>query len=231
MSAIRRFAFAVVLIVIATSSTSLAQVQHRPVGDFLAAQTMPPVWWVDPAVERWIQGQIDYAGYHNNWLIANGHPGLGTEFSGDITETSRSDGRTQVHLVLRGKNVFMRANYVEDFSRVFGYGPGEIVGGGWPAALGEFVMTLNFINNQGLGGEMPELRQLVYSQVPGLELNSLLLNGMAHGPLRDGFGVPDGTPGSLHIVQRVLFSSGTAVPAQDYAPVELVRVDVLARQP
>jgi hypothetical protein len=230
MSDIRRLVFAIVLFVV-VSTTLLAQVQHRPIGDFLAAQTMPPVWWVDPAAEHWIQGQIDYAGYENNWLIANGHPGLGTEFSGDMTETLLPDGRTQVHLVLRGTNVFMRANYNEDFTTVFGYGPVEIVNGDWPAAVGEFVMTLDFINNQGLGGSMPEIRQLVYRQVEGLELQSLLLNGRALGPLREGYGVPNGTPGSLHIVQRVLFSSGKAVPAKDYAPAELVRVGILERQP
>lgn len=224
-----------VLIALALVSTlSFGQVQqHRPIQDFLNAQTTPSLWWVNSANPQF-QAQVDYAGYFSKYLIDNGGPNLGTQLNGDIIEKLLPDGRTRVSIVIQGKSIFMRARLVSEdpyYPHVFGYGPGEIISGGWPAATGHCTFTIEFINNKAIGGDLPDLRQLSYTPEPGQELVSILVNGYAQGPLRSAFGVPEGTRGYLHVMQRGLLKTGQGIPGQDTYPVEQVRVGVLGSQP
>jgi len=207
-------------------TAALAQVNHRPIEDFTNAQVNIG-GWINGNNVLYI-GYIDVGGVANKYMVDNncGQPDWGTTFSGDITEKALADGRTQVHIVLHGKNAFMRAALYVDNTPVLGYGRAAVCAGFTPV-LGEFLLTLDFINNQGLGGPLPDLWQL--GKEPGQVLQASLVNGTAQGPLSFFPGVPAGTPGFMHVVQRGPYVRGKGVPGHDYYPAELVDVKALGK--
>ena len=223
----RKFATKVILILFLIGSTAaLAQVNHRPIEDFTSAQVNIFGW--DNSNHPLFVGIIDLGGVLNRYLVDNncGQPDLGTTFSGDITETALPDGTTQVSIVLHGKNAFMRATLEADGTPVLGYTRAEVCAGATPV-LGDFLLTVDFINNQGLGGPLPDFYEI--GNEPGQVFQGMLLNGTAQGPLRFFFGVPAGTPGFMHVVQNGPYVRGKGVPGQDYYPAELVDVKALGK--
>jgi hypothetical protein len=214
----------VILILFLIGSTvALAQVNHRPVEDFTSAQVTITTW--NNSNNPMFVGAIDFGGIVNQFLVANncGQPDLGTTFSGDIIETALPDGRTQVHVVLHGKNAFMRAFLEADGTPVLGYTRFEVCGGATPM-LGNFLLTVDFINNQGLGGPLPDLFELLGAPEPGQLFQGILVDATAQGPLRFLPGVQPGTPGFMHVLQRGPYVRGKGVPGHDYFPAELVNV-------
>jgi hypothetical protein len=220
----RHFATKVTLILFLIGPTvALAKVNHRPVEDFTSAQ-VNVIGWINSNNPLFV-GVIDFGGVINRFLVANncGQPDLGTTFSGDIIETALPDGTTQVHLVLHGKNAFMRAFLESDGTPVLGYTRAEVCGGAMPT-LGEFLLTVDFINNQGLGGPLPDLLNLLFAPEPGQVFQGILVNATVQGPLRFLPGVQAGTPGFMHVLQRGPYVRGKGVPGHDYFPAELVNV-------
>ena len=217
-----------VLGVMLCCTAALAQVNHRPIEDFTNAQ-VNIMGWVNGNNPLFF-GVIDFGGVINRYLADpknNCKPtDLGTTFSGDITEKALPDGTTQVSIVLHGKNAFMRADLLLDFTHVLGYTRSEVCAGATPV-LGEFMLTLKFINNAGLGGPLPDLWQL--GKESGQVLQASLVNGTAQGPLRFFFDVPAGTPGFMHVVQLLPYVRGKGVPGKDYFPAELVDVKALGK--
>ena len=205
------------------STVALAQVNHRPVEDFTSAQVNVTGW--DNRNNPMFVGVIDLGGVVNRFLVANncGQPDLGTTFSGDVIETALPDGRTQVHVVLHGKNAFMRAFLEADGTAVLGYTRSEVCGGATPT-LGEFLLAVDFINNQGLGGPLPDLFDILLAPEPGQLFQGILVNATAQGPLRFFPGLQPGTPGFMHVLQRGPYVRGKGVPGQDTFPAELVDV-------
>jgi len=214
--------FSLILFLIG-STVVLAQVNHRPVEDFTNAQVNVTGW--DNSNNPMFVGVIDVGGVVNRFLVANncGQPDLGTTFSGNITETALSDGRTQVHVVLHGMNAFMRAFLESDGTPVLGYTRSEVCGGA-TSTLGEFLLTVDFINNQGVGGPLPDLFDILLAPEPGQLFQGILVNATAQGPLRFLPGVQPGTAGFMHVVQRGPYVRGKGVPGHDTFPAELVDV-------
>lgn len=221
----RHFATRVILILFLIGSTvALAQVSHRPVADFTSAQVNVTAW--NNSNNPLFIGVIDVGGVVNRFLVANncGQPDFGTTFSGDIIETALPDGTTQVHVVLHGRNAFMRAFLESDGTPVLGYTRFEVCFAGATPVLGDFLLTVDFINNQGVGGPLPDLINLLSAPEPGQVFQGILVNAAAQGPLRFLPGVPPGTPGFMKVLQRGPFVRGKGVPGHDYFPAELVNV-------
>lgn len=103
--------------------------------------------------------------------------------------------------MLHGKNAFMRAFLEADGPPVLGYTRSEVCGGAAPT-LGDFLLTVDFINNQGLGGPLPDLIEMLTAPEPGQVFQGVLVNATAQGPLRFLPGVQPGTPGFMHVLQR-----------------------------
>ena len=225
----RKFATKVILILFLIGSTAaLAKVNHRPIEDFTSAQ-VNIFGWINGNNPLFV-GIIDFGGVINRYLADPKNQckpnDFGTTFSGDITEKALPDGTTHVSIVLHGKNAFMRASLYADSTPVLGYTRAEVCAGATPV-LGAFLLTVDFINNQGPGGPLPDFYEIGLE--PGQVFQAMLLNGTAQGPLRFFFGVPAGTPGFMHVVQNGPYVRGKGVPGQDYYPAELVDVKALGK--
>jgi hypothetical protein len=206
---------AMVLVTFA-ASTSFAATQ-RPIQQFVAAQTSQ-FFWFDPETGNSIF--LDYAGRTNSQFQL----GLGTTTDGTITERALPDGRARVHVVLHTRNAFTTGGFNFSSTGVFGHTVGQVLLGA-DAALGDSVMTVDFINTAP-GAAMPNIIQLTFNPQPGQVLEKLLFVVNATGTLRAAFGVPDGTPGSAHTTQRGLFTvPGEGIPADRY-PTEKVEFSV-----
>lgn len=213
-----------------TANTAIAQPTHRPVQDFLDTQTSTS-FWTDPAFTPIRIAVVDYAGLQNAYLEMNGY-GLGTKFTGDITERRLDDGRTYVHIVLQGANVFMRGLVAATPSTpsvpLLGYIPPDVVAGLGQAGVGDMLFVLDFKTEAPPGSPLPDFF-LIGSEGTGTEMVSYMMNARGTGPLRSGFGVAEGTPGAIEVNQRGLFTTGKGIPGQDYAPVEHVIIKEIGK--
>ena len=74
---------------------------------------------------------------------------------------------------------------------------------------------------------MPDFMQLVYCPAPGQGLRRIRVSASAEGPLREAFGVPDGTPGRLTVSETALFQTPFMGAVGDAFPVEHVNLKVV----
>ena len=174
--------------VIGTDAAANAPTQQRPIEDFVMAQgTFFPgefLIWTDPAAGLFTA--IDYAG-----LL--GFLGLGTEFSGSVTERALPDGRAMVHVRLHTTNAF---SFGVDFiagAVVFGNDPGAVIMGAEPG-LGSSHLHVRFTNTAP-GDPLPDLIQLLLDPAQGQALLYSQFVANAEGPLGDG------SAGCLHTTQ------------------------------
>jgi hypothetical protein len=204
------------VVVTFAAATSFAATQ-RPIQQFVAAQTSQ-LFWFDPETGHSIF--TDYSGRNNSQFQL----GLGTTTDGTITERSLPDGRARVHVVLHTRSALTTGGFNFNAAGVFGHSVGQVLGGA-DAALGDSLLTVDFINTAP-GAAMPNLISLIFNPQPGQVVEKLLFVVNADGTLRAAFGVPDGTPGSAHTTQRGLFTvPGEGIPA-DRFPSERVEFRV-----
>lgn len=156
---------------------------------------------------------VDYAGVANAWLVANGHASLGTQVTGTITERRLTNGTAEVRVNLFTTKALA---FVETCvpSPTAGPCPGEPPGiplfgytatdvlAGAPAALADSFLQFVFINPSP-GAPLPDLVQLT-NTAAFANIRLLSFRSNATGPLRSGFGVPNGTPGRSGIIQTGL---------------------------
>jgi hypothetical protein len=190
-----------------------------PVANFLG--------WSDPAKGRLMS--VDYAGLADYY--ANG--AFGTETTGTVTERPLKDGRAEIHVLLRTENALMWV--VDDGPPLtwnfngpllFGHRAPEVLAGGVEPALGTSFLQVRFINTAP-GAPLPDLIQLFYAWEEGQEPLFLATNARAEGPLRELFGVPEGTPGRAGVVQTGLFIPPAQGPGWDAFPAERIELQVV----
>lgn len=220
--AARRFAIFIFVLLILGTTAVWGQVTHRPVMDFVNAQVTTGAW-INSATPNFA-GVVDYGGVAQRWMMDTCGIDIGAAYTGDITETAMGPGKTQVHVVLHGKNVFMRAFLWADGTPVLGYTKAEVCYQGATPMLGDVTLTADFINNQDPGGPLPDA--LLLSNDPAVlpYMQSVLLNATGQAPVRFLFETPVGTPAFLRVLQRGVFPQGKGVPAKDYFPAEVVMV-------
>ncbi len=89
--------------------------------------------------------------------------------------------------------------------------------------------------NTAPGAPLPDLEQLFFDPHPGQELPSFLsFRSQADGELRAAFGVPDGTPGRVEVVQTGLFfaaskANSTSRVALDAFPAESINLNIVGK--
>jgi hypothetical protein len=218
----------------------------RPISDFIEQQGtycindgsggcflfVPPVenfiGWNDPANNR--SASVDYAGLANKYLTTNGYIDLDTSFSGTIIELPLKDGRAEVKIVLHTKNALTWVIEGEDYANgplLFGYRPTDVQAGATPV-LADITFKVVFINTAP-GAPLPDLIQLVVAPEDGQELRFIAMRAQAAGPLREAFGVQDGTPGRATIIQTGLFMTPFMGAVSDGFPVDRIDLKVVGK--
>jgi hypothetical protein len=234
---------------------------QRPIEDFVDTQGtfcigdpsdcflfVPPIenflGQSDPA--NHLLSSVDYAGLADEWIIgeSGGAISFGTTFSGTVTEKPLADGRAKVHVVLHTRNALTwvtectdpEGDICFDFTRPlwFGARADEVLDEGATPALGHITMIIEFINAEP-GDPLPDLLQLLIAPEAGQEGPRIsLTRARASGPLREAFGVADGTPGRFNTTQNGLFQDecgedgcGPGGATVDGFPVERISLRVV----
>jgi hypothetical protein len=180
--------------------------------------------WTDP--KGLFFALVDYAGLSDTLVGGT----FGTTLDGSVTEVPLADGRARVSVTLHTRNALAWAS---DFSggfpgtTVFGYRLDEVIAGAKPS-LGESLLKMTF-KNPAPGASLPDVIQLNFCPAPGQELEVYSFHARADGTLRAAFGVPEGTPGRLEVVQSGLIGvAGVANPnsrvAFDAYPAEKITI-------
>ena len=238
----RRFGlFALFLIV--TAAPAGAQTIERSLDEFLAAQGtyclddggggcllfVPPLQnffgWSQPAINRC--AAVDYAGIANNWLRSHGRD-LGTRIDGKVMERSLGNGQAEITALLHTSNALAWAiDQCADFSApnlIFGARAPDVLAG-TPASLGESFMKVVILTRPG--APLPDLLQVAFAPEPGQAITFMSTAVQSDGRLRAAFGVPEGTPGRLTIVQTGLFMTPFMGAVGDGFPAEYVTLKVV----
>lgn len=233
--------------VLALALSSNAQVLTRPISDFLQNQGtfVPPpgsgctpyngqclffppvrnyVGWTSSARA----GLVDYVGLANQYLVQDSHGqiDLHTEVQGLITESRvRGETRALVDVYLVAHNALAFGFPAADFAipPSFGYLATE-VRTGRRAATADVYVHVSFLNPGGVGAPLPDLVQLLVFTDPSQLLISYEFAAISEGDLRGPSGFPEGTPGTMKIVQtgHITGSGGFVYPIE--------RVDIAPKQ-
>jgi len=186
----------------------------RPISDFVTQQGtfclddgmggcflfVPPApnigGWVDITAARFVL--VDYAGVVNAF-----YGGIfGTQTTGTVVERALRDGRADVTVNLNTSKALTWVSECCDFANgplLFGHRPADVLAGA-DASLGDSFFHLSFINTAP-GAPLPDFLQLIFDPAPGQELQNFIFQANANGTLRSAFGVPDGSPGKVTVVQ------------------------------
>jgi hypothetical protein len=215
----------------------------RPIEDFVDAQgtfcigVPPDCFLIVPPIQNFLGmsdgstgwgASVDYAGLANEWIEdeTGGAVSFGTETSGTVIELMLPDGRAEVRVQLHTNNaltwVVDDAGDFAGSNLLFGQRAPEVLAGAEPA-FGDSFMSLVFINTAP-GAPLPDFIQLVIFPEEGQELRFLKFNAKANGPLRDNFGVPDGTPGKATVIETGLFMTPFMGAVADGFPVERIKL-------
>lgn len=165
------FNFAIMMAGLSAQKTAAAKnVNQRPIDDFVTAQGTKVgfapydyVSWLSVTDEMSIRlALVDYAGVTNRALRL----GLGTTYTGSVTERPLTDGRAEVVVTLQTKNALTWvADLGESFDQddvqsascplLFGATGHEVKEGATPA-LGESFLQL-VLKNTAIGAPLPDL--------------------------------------------------------------------------
>lgn len=171
----------------------------RPISDFLDAQMWAdggPYWIGNPSQKDLsYSSRVDYLGVINRDFLIPKSADLETEFTGKVTERVLTDGRTEVHVVLHGKNVFFvvwvpGTGYVAGRSFRAHPAPNNL-----PVATCTTRFDLKYITMNAPGEPMPRLAPLLFNTPVGWDILQTKLTAHGACELRAAYGVEDGTPG------------------------------------
>ena len=157
-------------------------------------------------------GYVDYLGFENDRIIADGFPSLGTTVTGTVTQSDNGDGTSTVKVNFDTTNAIATANCenLGSFTNPetqepldLGYTRDEIEAGSQPALATSHFSVVFTIQGTGPAAPIPNFD---FSFVPNCPapapcLQSIKFQATATGSLRQPFGVADGTPGTMSIAQ------------------------------
>jgi hypothetical protein len=225
--------------VLAAIFAPAASAQHRPIGDWLAAQGQgigtslgfPADYlaWTgrdpgEPTADLDKLAAMDYAGIDAAAVaVASGGTVLiDTEISGDVQERTLPNNRTEVRVRLRAKNALTYVLDLDSGDTLFGATPADVATGATPA-LGDVSLTFVYVVDRLPGAPMEDLMEVVF--LGSGDLMFVSFAGIADGLLADGrqgqATVLQSAPVSAAL--RNAFRGGLA----DGFPVEMVRVQAV----
>jgi hypothetical protein len=155
----------------------------------------------------------DYAGHADRWLREHsaGAITLGTTVTGTIKEHARPDGRAEIIVRLVTSNALIYSVSGCDLSSKslvsgpleFGRRVQEVLAGATPSLADVTLVAKYLVGAPGL--PLKDLVEILYFPIPKEAFAQVLIDADAHGELRAAFGVPDGTPGTIAILQHLNF--------------------------
>jgi hypothetical protein len=200
----------------------LVQVTHVPFSEWLSAQGGTLVAFQGrtsskPNAPLGNLGVIDYAGVR----AAANHLSYGFSACGSVTLTEYANGDGEVLVNLDFSNAI---NWAFDASNVqiFGFSPGQLAATPTDTpALASGHLQVKYT--------VPDASNPVYDLAAvaffgGGTIEQLKLNSVGMGPLRAGFGVPEGTPGQCNEENVGLFNTSGGGATADAYPCEKVEV-------
>src|SRR5262249_53663835 len=116
---------------------------------------------------------------------------------------------------------------------LFGHELADVLTGA-DAALGDSLYQVTFTNTAP-GAALPDIMQITFCPEPGQAVQVSSFRVSAKGSLRAAFGVPDGTPGRLEMVQTGLLGVAaitnphSRVTPLDAFPAEKVTIQATGR--
>ncbi len=128
----------------------------------------------------------------------------GAIVDGSVSESARPDGLAEVKVVLHSSNVQTRA-FDADFNPLFGYSARSGV-----PTRGDALAQIKF-SNTAPGAPLPDTSQIFFCPAPGQTMETFSIRAQASGPLREAFGVPEGSPGRLEVTQTGLIGTSALV--------------------
>jgi hypothetical protein len=202
----------------------LSQVTRIPFSDWLAAQGGTLVAFQartssEPNAPLGNLGVVDYAGVR----AAANALSYGFSADGTITLKQNEDGTGEVNVNVDFSNAINWANDVNGV-RIFGYSPGELAAS--PAATPGLASGHLQAKYTVPDASHPALDLAAVTFFGAGTLVQLKFHSTGMGPLRPGFGVPDGTPGQCNEENNGLFNTSGGGATADAYPCE--KVDVRA---
>jgi hypothetical protein len=218
-------AYIIIIISMCIAQSAFAKTNVRSINDFVSTQgsTLVSLGFVNGGElfggKLFIWGnsldllmRVDYAGSDNKGLIAVGGPDAHTSYSGTILETPLPDGRAEVKITLVTHNAIAFADNASSFPAkctnngsnafftlcpaVFGYNIVELANGIGKPVLVNSEMEVNLVNTAP-GAPIPDLLNVIGNSPGsgGAYVKTLTLKTTSIGPLREAFGVTEGSNG------------------------------------
>jgi hypothetical protein len=208
-----------------------ASARQRSFSEWLAAQGT----FVNPAncaslVTGWLTRDLatfaraDYSGKICDCITANGGPTFNPSFSGTVTERDLPDGTVEIQVVHHFTNTHVVARDQTlptppgaPAPAIIGYNAGELFGHpDLQSAVASGTLQAKFILPH------PDFPLPNLAEVSTL---SISIRFQGSGPLREAFGVTEGTPGKVIVNQTGLFDiPGHGNGVADGFPVESINV-------
>ena len=214
---------------VGTGHTNAAGTRQRPFSEWLSVQggavVNPPL--CASTVVAWLPrdmttlARADYSGKIGDCITNAGGPDFHPEFYGTVTERDLPDGTAEIHVIHHFKNTYVVARDNEapgsPSPAILGYNPSELIADpSLSSAVASGTIQVKFII-AAPGDPLPGLFQA--------ETLSVSVRFQGSGPLREQFGVEEGTPGKVVVSQTGLFSlPGQGNGVADGFPAELVHV-------
>lgn len=177
---------------------------QRPVQDFLDAQYANPAFGIDFISGRAgapeYTSRIDFLGVIANLVAAPLGADFESTYDGSVTERVRSDGKTEVHVIVRGHHV--SGTIFDGFppsvaGTVWGYIPVYAIQNGLPMSFCDSYFEMTYATNDPPGSPLAWFVGILAFPEEGQEIIDLKVHASGIGELREAFGVPDGTPGMM----------------------------------
>ena len=154
------------------------------------------VYWCDYGCVNYFK--VDFGGLYRRWWAQNGLPEYTPYYyTGSVTEHRLADGRRRLVVNIHGHNTFVDFGVADPSDR-------SLIGSSiieWPLltdnpvmpTLGEASLSADLIVPANFVG-MPDMTQMVFWPVEGMEIRRWNINVSATGVLRDSYnGIPAGT--------------------------------------
>jgi hypothetical protein len=200
----------------------------RPISEFLGQQTLADIVdWIsfESSTDPSYRTRIDFLGVINELFAKPNGRDFGTSFSGGVTERVLADGRTEVHVVLHGRNVFYTVGG-EGLTPIYsGRLAGQAVFGGLDVDVCSTRYDLKYITTDAPGAPMPSIVTLLYFAPDGWEILQSKLTAQGDCELRSTYGVEDGTRGRFSLnMNGLVHPFGGDITSDETFPVAAIRL-------